>query len=200
MSRKIGILIALLVLGLILIGGGAWLLYASTTEDISEESPITINLPEGNPVIYEQSLYIMGGENYELYIYGEGRILYIEEKGLRFPSPGHPAIRTWSTGNLTVEQLNNLIAYLENSGLDKLEDGYNFPGEPIAGGGLRSSDLSFTIIVNSDNLSKKVTAFGYLSPDNRETYPDMPSSLNDIYGRLHTLAMTTQEVYTEQIK
>jgi hypothetical protein len=199
MSRKIGILIALLVLGLILIGGGAWLLHDSTTEDIPEESPITINLPEDEPVIYERVNYLMRGENYELYIYDNGGILYIQEKGLRFSSPEHPATRTWSTGNLTAEQVNNLLAYLENSGLDKLDEKYLFPGEPLANGGLRSSDVGFTIIVNSDNLSKKVTAFEYLSPDNGETYPGMPSPLNEIYGRLRTLAMTTQEVYRENI-
>ena len=61
------------------------------------------------------------------------------------------------------------------------------------------SDLNFTISVNSDNLSKTVTAFGYLSPDNGETYPDMPSPLNDIYGRLRTISEVTEEVYQEDI-
>ena len=61
------------------------------------------------------------------------------------------------------------------------------------------SYMSFSIIVNSDNLNKKVIAFGYLSPDNGETYPDMPSPLNEIYGKLRTLTMTIEEVYQENI-
>ena len=197
MSKK-GILYILLVLGIILAGGGAWLLYNPMTKD-TLGSPVTIDIPDGNPVIYEQALYTMGGENYEFYIYDDGSLLYIQEKGLRMPQPGRPATRSWSTGKLTTEQLNNLIAYLEASGLDKLKDSYYFPGETTGGGGFRQSDLGFTIIVYSDNLSKKVTTFGYLSPDKRETYPDMPSPLDDIYGRLRTLAMTTQEVYRENI-
>jgi hypothetical protein len=60
-------------------------------------------------------------------------------------------------------------------------------------------DMGFTITVNSDNLSKTVSAFGYLTPDNGETYPDMPSPLNEIYGRLRTLSMATEEVYQEKI-
>jgi hypothetical protein len=141
----------------------------------------------------------MRGENYELYIYDNGSIHYIEEKGLRVPSPEHPATRTWSTGNFTVEQVNNLLAYFENSGMDKLEDNYQFPGEPIEGGGFTTSDMSFTIIVNSDNLSKKVITFGYLSPDKDETYPDMPPPLNMIYVRLRTIALGTEEVASENI-
>lgn len=189
-----------LVLGVVLISGGAWLLYDSTTEDNPEGNPATINIPQGNPVIYEQVRYLMRGENYELYIYENGGILYIEEKGLRIPSPERPATRTWSTGNFTVEQVNNLLAYFENSGLDKLEDYYNFPGEKEASGTIRRSDLDYTVTVASGNFSKSVTASGYLTPDNGETYPDMPSPLNVIYGRLRTIAMTTQEVYRENIK
>ena len=199
MSKK-GLLYVLLVVGIVLVGGGAWLLYNSIIKDNPEGNPVTINIPDGNPVIYERVSYLMQGENYEFYIYDDGSILYVEETGLRHPQPGYPPIRTWNTGNLTVEQVNNLLAYLENSGFDKLDEYYNFPGKPTEGGGFTTSDMGFTIIVNSDNLSKKVTAYGYLTPDKRETYPDMPSPLNSIYGRLRTLAMTTQEVYQENIK
>ncbi|MFA5308226.1 MAG: hypothetical protein WC370_01920 [Dehalococcoidales bacterium] len=202
MSRKV-ILYILLALGIVIIGGGDWLLYDSTTGDNPEGNPVTINIPQGNPVIYEQSLYTMRGENYELYIYDNGSILYIEEKGLRFPSPEHPATRTWSTGNFTVEQVNNLLAYFENSGLGKLDEYYSFPGKPNDNGpdgSFTTSDMSFTIIVNSDNLNKKVTAFGYLSPDKDETYPDMPSPLDDIYGRLRTIAMITEKIASENIE
>jgi hypothetical protein len=44
-----------------------------------------------------------------------------------------------------------------------------------------------------------VTAFGYLTPDHGETYPDMPSPLNEIYGRLHVIALATEEVTRENI-
>jgi len=199
MTKKT-ILYILLVLGIVLVGGGAWLLYDSTTEDNPEGNPVTINIPHGNPVIYEQVRYLMRGENYELYIYDNGGILYIEEKGLRIPSQERPATRTWSTGNFTVEQVNNLLAYFENSGLDKLEDYYNFPGEKEASGTIRRSDLDYTVTVASGNFNKSVTASGYLTPDNGETYPDMPSPLNEIYGRLRTIAMITEKIASENIK
>jgi len=189
MAGKLKFYIGLLVLGLVVIGGGVWLL---------AKSPPEIDIPEGNPVIYERLDYVMRGEFSYLYFYEDGSIIYIEEKGLR-PAGGHPT-RTWKTGKFTLQQLDSLLAYLENSGLDELEEYYQFPGEPLAGGGFRTGDMSFTITVNSENLSMTVTAFGYLTPDHGETYPDMPSPLNEIYGRLRVLAMATEEVYHETIK
>jgi hypothetical protein len=193
MTRKRGILIALLALGVMLIGSGVWLMHGSAAK---------IDIPEGNPVIYEKLDYIMRGEFSYLYIYGDGSIIYIEEKGLRMPSPGHPPTRTWKTGKFTAQQLDSLLAYFENSGLDKLDDSYQFPGKPIEGGpagGFNAGDMGFTISINSDNLSKTVTAFGYLTPDNGKTYPDMPFLLNEIYGRLRVIALGTEEVARENI-
>ncbi len=178
----------LLVVGLAAIGGGAWLL---------AKSPPDIYIPESNPVVYEKLEYIIRGEFKYLYFYEDGSIIYIEEKGLR-PHDGHPT-RTWSTGKFTQSQLDSLLAYLENCGLDKLDEYYQFPGEPNESGGFRMGDMSFTISVNSENLSKTVTAFGYLTSDQGESYPNMPSPLNEIYGRLRTLTMTTDKVYEENI-
>jgi len=189
--RSKGVLCTLLVLGIVLTGCGIWLLHDS--------AQVKVTIPEDDPVIYEKLDYVMRGQFSYLYFYEDGSIIYVEEKGLRMPSPGHPPTRTWSTGKFTQEQLDSLLAYLENSGLDRLDEYYQFPGEPIANGGFRMGDMQFTITVNSENLIKTVTAFGYLTPDNGETYPDMPSPLNEIYGRLRTLTMTTEEVYQENI-
>jgi hypothetical protein len=189
LKGKMRLYIGLLVLGLVAIGVGSWLL---------AKSPPRIEIPEGSPVIFEEVRYLMRGEISYLYIYEDGSIIYIQEKGLRFPFPDHPATRTWKTGKLTTEQLDSLLAYLDNSGLDKLNDSYTFPGKP-EGGGITMSDMSFTVIVDDENLSKNVTAFGYLTPDKDETYPDMPVPLNEIYVRLRALAMTTEEICQEDI-
>jgi hypothetical protein len=194
MRRNRGILYTLLSLGVLLLGSGIWILHGS--------SQAKVVIPEGNPVIYEKLDYVMRGQFNYLYFYNDGSIIYIEEKGLRMPFLGNTPTRTWKTGKLTIEQLESLLAYFENSGLDKLGEYYNFPGEPIENGpsgSIRTGDMQFTITMNSDNLRKTVTAFGYLTPDHGETYPDMPSPLNEIYGRLRTLAMTTEQVHQENI-
>lgn len=191
MTGKVKLYIGLLVLGLVVVGGGVWML---------AKSPPRINIPEGNPVIYERLDYVMRGEFSYLYFYEDGSILFIEEKGLRIRSPLNPPTRTWKTGKFTPQQLDSLLAYLENSGLGELDGYYQFPGKPLEGGGFRTGDMSFTISVNSENLSKTVTAFGYLTPDKGETYPDMPYPLNEIYGRLRVISQVTEEVYRENIK
>lgn len=191
MTGKLKLYIGLMVLGLVVIGGGIWMLV---------KSPPEIDIPEGNPVIYERLDYVMRGEFRYLYFYEDGSIIYIEEKGLRVRSPLNPPTRTWRTGKFTPQQLDSLLAYLENSGLDKLDEYYKFAGEPLEGGGFRMGDMSFTISVNSENLSKTVTAFGYLTRDKGETYPDMPSPLNEIFGRLRVISQVTEEVYREAIE
>jgi hypothetical protein len=191
MTGKMKLYIGLLVLGVVVIGSGVWML---------AKSPLNIDMPEEPPVIYEQLDYIMRGEFKYLYIYGDGSIIYVEEKGLRLPTPGHPATRTWRTGKFTPEQLDSLLTYFENSGLDKLDEHYLFPGELGEGGSITRGDMDFTISIYSENLSKTVTASGYLTPDKGETYPDMPSPLNEMYQRLRAIAMETEEVYSEPIK
>jgi len=190
MTGKMKLYIGLLVLGIVLIGSGVWLLYDSAQAKVSIPEA-KVSIPEGNPVIYEKIDHMMKGEITYLYIYKDGSILYIEEKGLRMPSPGHPPTRTWKTGKLMTEQLNSLLEYFKNSGLDKMDDRY-LPGKPM-------SDMDFTISISSENLNKTVTAFGYMTPDNGETYPDMPSPLNEIYERLRVIALGTNEVAHENI-
>jgi hypothetical protein len=191
---KRAILYVLLALGLTMIGSGVWLLHSATQNKV--------NIPEGNPVIYEKLDYIMRGEFTYLYIYEDGSIIYIEEKGLRISMRENPPTRIWKTGKLTNEQLDCLLEYFKNSGLEGLDGNYQFPGKPIEGGpsgGLTTGDMGFTLIVDSRNISKTVTAYGYLTTDHGQTYPDMPSPLNEIYCRLRVLALTTENVYQESI-
>jgi len=188
MNKK-GILYSLLVLGILVIGGGAWMLATA---------PPDIDIPEEPPVVYEQLDYVMRGEFCYLYIYRDGSIIYIEEKGLR-PSGAHPT-RTWRTGQFTPQQLDSLLSYLESSGIEEMEEYYQFSGKPNESGGFSMGDMSFTVSVYSGILSKTVTAFGYISPDNGETYPDMPPPLDEIYGRLRLVAIPTGQVYQEDIK
>jgi len=190
MTGKLKLYIGLLVLGLVVIGGGIWMLL---------QSPPEIVIPEGNPVIYEQRDYVMRGEFSYLYLYDDGSIIYVGEKGLRIRSPQNPPTRTWRTGKLSLKEMESLVAYFENSGLNELDEYYQFPGEPNESGGFRMGDMKFTITIASDNLNKTVSAYGYLTPDNGETYPDMPSPLNDIYRRLRTVSDMTEEVYQEDI-
>lgn len=185
---------------------------APGTQMPSAESPIPrlaspppsgVSIPEGDPVIYERRDYVMRGQFSFLYIYDDGSILFIEEKGLRMATSQNPATRTWKTGKLQPEELDNLVRLFTSSGFKKLDEYYKFPGEPIKGGpagGFRMGDMGFTASINYGSLSKTVTALGYLTPDGGETYPDMPSPLNKIYVQLRSAARQTNEVAVENIQ
>ena len=67
MAGKLKLYIGLLALGLVVIGGGVWMLV---------QSPPQINIPEGNPVVYERLDYVMRGEFKYLYIYDDGSIIF----------------------------------------------------------------------------------------------------------------------------
>jgi len=204
MTNKMKLLIGLLVLGVALLGCGTWFLFSPPMHLVETTgTPQLVSLPDETPAVAEELNYLMRGENDSLSIYADGSVIYIEEKGLRMPTPGHPATRTWKTGKLTPEELNSLMDYLDNSGFEKLNEYYQFPGKPIEGGTgvvITSGDGSFKFTINSDRIQKTVTSFGYLTPDHDETYPDMPSPLNEIYRRLRIIALSTQEVAKENIQ
>lgn len=167
---------------------------------LASPPPSGVSIPEGNPVIYERRDYVMRGQFTFLFIYEDGSILYIEETGLRMATSQYPATRTWKTGKLPPEELDNLLQLLTGSGFKKLDEYYKFPGKPTAGGGFTMGDMGLTITVNHGGLSKTVTAIGYLTPDGGETYPDMPSPLNKIYVKLRAAARQTNEVAAETIQ
>ena len=189
MTGKRILYIILLALGLTGIGTGVWFhLKASPPVDIPKEPA----------VIHMQMDWLMAGKAESLSIYNDGRIIYIRDKGLRLPG-AHPT-RTWNTGTITSGQLDELLAYIGNSRFRELDEYYQFEGEPREGGSVRIGDMKLTVSVDSNTMQKEVAAFGYLSPDGGETYPDMPTPLNDVYRKLMDIATTTVEVYCENIK
>ncbi len=95
MTAKLKLYIGLLPLGLALLGGGLWFLLNPITS-----APVTVpvfDVPEGEPVIIMERVFIMGGERNQLAIYEDGTVIYHKDKGLRPPPPpGESATRTWS--------------------------------------------------------------------------------------------------------
>jgi len=190
MTGKMKLYIGLLVLGLLLVGGGTWGLL---------NSPPNIEIPEGTPVIAMELDFVMRGEASQLAIYEGGTVIYHEDKGLR-PPPlmGRTPTRTWKTGLLQEEELNNLIDFFKSSKFDELDAYYQYP-DPSSGVGV-TNDMYCTISISSGNFSNTVKTFGYLTPDEGMTYPDMPYPLNEIYRKLRVIIVNkTEEVHRETI-
>lgn len=198
MAGKMKLYLGLLALGLLLVGGGLWFLV---------NSPPRIEIPEGAPAIAMDLNFVMRGEFGKLYLYDDGGVLYVEESGLREPSPDYPPTRVWKTGSISKEELSSLIRLFQTGEFAELDEYYQFSGkpmEPIEGvptGGFTMGDGSFTFSINYGDLQKTVTAFGYLTPDHGITYPDMPYPLNEIYKKLkQIIENSTKEVYSEPIQ
>jgi len=136
----------------------------------------------------------MRGEQSHLTIYEDGAVRYIKEKGLRFPTPGSPAIRIRRAGQLPEEELGSLIEFFRDSHFDRLDESYSWSSIP-------QSDMDCIISVNYQGMAKTVKAGGYLTPDDGMTYPDMPYPLNEIYRKLKNIAEnSTEEIHRETIK
>jgi len=199
MLKKRTVLYILLALGILLSGSGVWLLFTST------QVKRHVTIPEEKPVIAEELDFIMRGQFDYLFIYEDGYVLVAEEKGLRMPTKENPPTRIWKTGQIQQDELNALLDYLKLSSLDNLDVYYQFSGKPldpipgVPEGGFTMGDMKFTISVDSGSLEKTVSAFGYLTPDKGETYPDMPYPLNDIYKKLKQIADSTKEIAREKI-
>lgn len=198
MTGRMKLYIGLLVLALVLIGGGLWFLF----------NPISvINIPESEPIIAMELVFLMRGKFCKLYLYDESSVLYVEEKNLRMPTQEYPPTRVWYKGQIQPEELNSLIRLFQTGEFAELYEYYQFSGkpmEPIEGaptGGFTIGDGSFTFSVNYGDLQKTVTAFGYLTSDHGLTYPDMPYPLNEIYKQLKQIIDNkTELVYEESIK
>lgn len=162
-------------------------------------APPAIDIPEEPPVIVMNAGRLMAGARSYLAIYEDGTVINIEESGLR--PPGAKAIRIWKTGHLQQEELSGLVQLFKDKA-DELKETYRFPGIKNQDGSTSSGDLDLTIVINYQNFKKVVRAGLYMSPESGlfyVSYPDMPSPLNEIYGRLRVISQVTEEVYRENI-
>ena len=209
MTGKTKLYIGLLALGVVLIGGGLWLLFHPApavdapegTPAISEKTSYSHLIPDSTPIISANISHVMRGEFNLLSIYEDGEIIYIEEKGLRMPSPEYPPTRIWRTGQISSEELSSLINFFRDNHFDELNDHYKFPGIPVEGSGTGFGDMDGTISIDYQDLHKTVRAAQYISHDDGMTYPDMPYPLNEIYRKLRDIAVNrTAEVARESIK
>jgi hypothetical protein len=94
-------------------------------------------------------VYPLGGEQSYLTISEDGTVVYIQEKGLR--PPGAKPIRIRREGQVTKEEVSNLIEFFKESRFDELSESYQFPGKPM-------SDMRLTVpgvlLVVEENVTR----------------------------------------------
>jgi hypothetical protein len=187
------LLIGLGILGLVLLVAAIFLL--------SRPSKPSLTLPEGSPILVEDLWFVMRGRFDRLYFYEDGNIVFTQDINLRIQTPQAPPTRIWRTGKLDDSELEQVLGFFRLTEFAALEDEYQFPGKQREDGAMEAGDMIFTVSIDFDGVNKSVTAANYLTPDNNETYPDMPYPLNDIYVALkNVVSDSTVEVARERIK
>ncbi|MBN2239817.1 MAG: hypothetical protein JW712_08580 [Dehalococcoidales bacterium] len=182
------IFLVVAVVALLVMCSGIWLALARE---------FTLNIPEEQPVIFSSRVHHMGGAAYYLYIYADGIVWYVTEEGLRFPSPEHPAVRTWYQGSLPASDINGLVDWILQNGLEGMKDYSSYLDERTEDGPFTSSDMIFKVVVNdSDNQIVKAAADYICEKGN---CPDMPEPMREIYKRLYGIAEETTQVYSKKI-
>lgn len=84
-----------------------------------QQQPPTIpELPPGSPIIELHTYAHLAGKARHLTIFIDASIVYIDERGLRHPSPGHEAIRTTRTGQLHEDELRHLLQLVDKCSFD----------------------------------------------------------------------------------
>jgi hypothetical protein len=189
-APRIRLYIGLAVLGVALIAAASLLLLRS--------APATVSLPEGTPIVLEKLDYVMRGRSDRIYVYEDGSIVYTQDTNMRMPTAENPPTRIWSTGKLTQAQLGQILALLQSVDFATLESYYQYPPKDTSPPFVHG-DMSMTVFVDYSQMSKTVTAFGYLTPDQGATYPDMPHPLDELYVKFRDAALSTKEVARAKI-
>jgi hypothetical protein len=182
MTHKMMLLVSSLIVALAVLGTGVGLLV---------NRPPTLQIPQTTPVVSFEAFWIMSGQKERIFIYEDRSVICVEDTGLRVPTPGNPAKKTWKQGTISLQECDELSNLTTGSDFSKLEPFYVYEGNP-------SSDLMLTVQTYEGSLLKTIQADCYLSPDQKLTYPDMPYPLNDIYKRLHNIALNETVVVAQE--
>ena len=190
MNNKMWIYAGLLVVILAAMGIGIWLVSTPGEQ---------VTIPEGDPVIVMDISNIEGGEQIQLSIYDGGEIIYWKDTGLAtVTASGTTATRTWRTGTLSSEDIEELFDSIKTTGFDNLEEYYQATGTSPKSGVI--DDGYCTIAAERGDIDNRVTAYGFFNNGSSDPYSALPDPLDDIYEELMgVIENDTEEALTEKI-
>jgi hypothetical protein len=209
MNKK-RLLYTLGVLGLILIGAGAWFVVNPPVEVLEGTLPglpVTkmivpgeITVPQGSPVIVMCTASRNASIKDYLYIYSGREVIAVFEGEAR-PDLGRQAFRFWKKSLLPAEQFDSLVQLFEDKQAE-LKDNYRFAGYPNWDNTTMTGDMDTYLSIDYQGITKNVEAVGYLSSYSNYfngTYAGMPSPLAEICQTLNDIALNSQTVLRENL-
>ena len=180
MSNKFWLYSGLLILVLALVGVGIWFVLKPVDK---------VEIPESDPWILMDTSYLEEGTQSQLSIYDDGIVIYWEDTGLPGALTLDPT-RTWRTGQLDSDEIDDLSELLDTIGFKNLDKYY-----------LSSAVSTDNTVVIEDNYIKisvgevnTVTAHGYFTPrTSSQSYP-LPDPLEELRTKFINIIEQNTEV------
>ena len=186
MGNKIWLYSGLLVLVLALVGVGIWLVLKPVDQ---------VEIPESDPWLVMDISFMEEGTQSQLSIYDDGTVIYWEDTGLPGALSPDP-IRTWRTGMLSSEEMDDLSELLNTVGFGDLEEYYLSSAIPTDKNVL-IDDNYLKISVENENT---VTAHGYFTPVTSSAYYPLPDPLAELQEKLDgIIESNTEETLVEEL-
>lgn len=186
MGNKIWLYSGLLVIVLALVGVGIWFVLQPADQ---------VEIPESDPWVLMDISFLEEGTQSQLSIYDDGTVIYWEDTGLTGALSPDPT-RTWRTGKLDSEEMDNLSDLLDTVGFNDLEEYYLSSAVP-EDEDVTIDDNYLKISVDDENT---VTAHGYFVPMTSSAYYPLPAPLNELREKFDDIIEnSTEETLVEDL-
>jgi hypothetical protein len=198
------------VLGLVLIGVGAWFAANPPVEVLKVTlpgRPVTkmivpgeITVPTGSPVIVMCTASRNAAMNNYLYIYAGRGVIAVFEGGAR-PDLRRQEFRIWKKSQLSAERFDSLVQLFKDNQA-RLNDSYRFSGYPSVDNTTMTGDMDSYLSIDYKGLTKSVLALDYLSSYSSYftgTYAGMPSPLAEICQTLRDIELNSETVVRQNL-
>ena len=198
------------VLGLVLIGIGAWFAANPPVEVLKVTLPgipVTkmivpseITLPRGSPAIVMCTASRNASTYNYLYVYADRGVIAVFEGGTR-PDLGRQGFRFWKKSLLSAERLDSLVQLFKDNQA-QLNDNYRFGGYPNVDNTTMTGDMDTWLSIDYKGLTKSVMALDYLSGYSSYftgTYAGMPSPLAEICQTLRDIELNSEIVVRQNL-
>ncbi|OGN88774.1 MAG: hypothetical protein A2158_03770 [Chloroflexi bacterium RBG_13_46_14] len=186
MNMKFWLYSGLLVLVLALVGVGIWFVLKPADK---------VEIPETDPWMVMDISYLEEGTQSQLTIYDDGTVIHWKDTGLPGALSPDPA-RTWRTGTLDSEEMDDLSEFLDTIGFNELDE-YYLSSAVSANETVIIEDNYLKISVDNENT---VTAHGYFTPLTSSQFYPLPDPLAELREKLDDIvANNTKETLIEEL-
>ena len=186
MGNKIWLYSGLLVIVLALVGVGIWFVLKPVDQ---------VEIPDADPWLVMDISYLEEGTQSQLSIYDDGIIIQWEDTGLPGALSPDPT-RTWRTGNLDSEEMDDLSELFDRVGFNDLDEYYLSSAVP-EDEDVIIDDNYLKLSVDNENT---VTAHGYFTPVTSSAYYPLPDPLSELHETLIDLVNNnTEETLVEDL-